>query len=188
MNEVVTFLASLRQPDGADLETSLEHLVALIRGEGWPAAQTEVILEDLVHELIEAAQTDRAVRRRLEQIVRALIHKFGEEEESDAVDRAPGGKTFRQAQEQLIDVLLRCLEEERSPVDRSRRGRCFRIALLLAADYNAIVSLRQRQELIRLLRELSTSFPEVYADPFIADLLFIHKAMGLGELEQNGLT
>jgi len=184
MNDVVAALESLPRAQRSDLEARLEDLVELMHRQGWPAAEVGTFLEDLVRKMIDADPVDRAARRHFERLLRALIHVFGEQSETAPAD----GELFRQAQEQLIEILLRYLNEELSPVDRSAVGRCSRIALLLAADYNAIASRRQRQELIRVLNYLSTNFPRVYADPFIVDLILIHRSMGLDRLEQLALS
>jgi hypothetical protein len=185
MNDVVAALESLPRAQRSDLEARLEDLVALMHRQGWPAAEVGTFLEDLVREMIDADAVDSAARRHIERTLRALVHVFAQQ--SDATRLPADGKVFRQAQEQLIEVLLRRLNDELSSVDRSAVGRCSRIALLLAADYNAIASRRQRQELIRVLNYLSTTFPIVYADPFIVDLILIHRSMGLDQLEQVAL-
>jgi hypothetical protein len=186
MIDVVASLESLPRAQRSDLEARLKDLVVLMHRQGWPAAEAGPFLEDLVRKMIDADPVDRAARRHLERLLRALVHVFAEQ--SEAALQPADGEIFRQAQEQLIEILLRYLKEELSPVDRSAVGRCSRIALLLAADYNAIVSRRQRQDLIRVLNYLSTTFPSVYADPFIVDLILIHRSMGLDRLEQVALS
>jgi hypothetical protein len=185
MNDVLAFLESLPRVQRNDLEARLEDLVALVHRQGWPDEGVETSLEKLVLIMLDADPLNTNARRHIERVLRALVYVFGEQ--SDANLGPADGRIFRQAQEQLIEILLGHLREELSLVDPSVLGRAFRIALLLAADYNAIVSRRQREDLIRVLNFLSRNFPRVYADPFIVDLILIHRNMGLERLEQTAL-
>jgi hypothetical protein len=139
----------------------------------WPLNEPEKTIHTLVENVLKQGESPSEVKA--EHTLQLLLFAFDGRYASE-------GAHLHGEQQFLVDILLKHIGRD---IDVCRRGdspRALRLAILLAANYTAIHSLEQRYALIELLKTLVECNP-ICNDPFIEDLLIIHKRMGLKELE-----
>lgn len=92
--------------------------------------------------------------------------------------------SFELSLRSFIGTLLDLLEADLHRIENGEQPIAPSITNVLAADYSLLPSRTYRARLIDLVGKLAQAAPAQYASPFLADLLVVHRKMGLDRLDR----
>jgi hypothetical protein len=160
----------------------VEDIVVLTKGrECWPEGQPKKAFAELADLVIATGPSGvpEQAREGSEYIVQLFLLALADSARA-------GAPQSGEAQAILIDVLLDRLSEDLKPLGDNvgvAATRAFRLAILLSANFTAILSREQRKRLFKLLEDLRQGGPVEYSDPFLHDFCIIYRNMDLERLE-----
>lgn len=162
-------------PIDRDLISDLVEAVSLNDGR-WPRHEPDRTIRGLVECVTNAEGVTESEQRRCVTTLQALLLEFADRVES-------GNTIFSSAADLLVGAILDALKND---VDNLRKNllttKAYPLALMLAPNFSAIPSRRQRSAYIKLLRKLVRSESK-YNHPFLEDLVLIYDKMDLKHLD-----
>lgn len=151
--------------------------VVAVNGGIWPLGEPLQTIRSLVESVTKAKDERQVAWRHAVVVLQALLLEF-----SDRIEKGEG--VFNKTSDSLMRTMLAAMKDD---LNRLRQNRptslAYRIALMLASNYSAIPSRKNRASFIHLLRSL-VKYSSGYKHPFLEDLVLIYKNMDLGKLER----
>lgn len=169
-------LRSARRKPDRDLISDIVMAVGLNDGH-WPKREPVWTFRALVERVVNAESESEATWRWAVIVLQAMLLEFADKIES-------GIRLFNKDADSLVGTILAALRKDRARIRQQLPNTMtYRLALMLAANYSAIPSRKQRADFINLLRRLVNS-PSDYNHPFLEDLVLIYEKMDLRNLDR----
>lgn len=159
--------------EGRDLISDLVKAVSL--NGRWPEGEPDQTIRDLIECATRLEGGAESTQRRCVTILQAFLLEF-----ADRIER--GDAQFSCAADLLVGAIIEAIEKDVEHLKRNLPSdTAYRLALMLAPNFSAIPSRKQRSKYIKLLRQLVRS-ESSYNHPFLEDLVLIYEKMDLEHL------
>lgn len=174
--EAMEVLRSSDQQPDRDLISDIVTAVSLNDGH-WPKREPVRTIRALVERVINAESEPEPTWRWAVTVLQAMLLEFADRIEN-------GNPLFNKDADSLVAAMLAALRKDLVRIRQQLPNTlAYRLALMMAANYSAIPSRKQRAEFISVLRRL-IKLPSDYNHPFLEDLVLIYEKMDLGSLDR----